>query len=78
MHVTGRQGRTIQNRKLCHGRSCNVYLPAFALVIWVYAAAAWAQADPALPTLTADQVVQRLMEKNQERAAALLATFQHS
>ena len=35
------------------------------------AAAAWAQADPALPALTAEQVVQRLMEKNQERAAAL-------
>jgi hypothetical protein len=42
-----------------------------ALVVWVYVPAAWPQADPALPALTADQVVQRLMEKNQERAAAL-------
>lgn len=71
MHVTGRQSRSIQNRKLCRGRNSNVCLPAFALVVWVYAAGALAQADPALPTMTADQVVQRLMEKNQERAAAL-------
>ena len=71
MHVTGRQSNSIQNLRLCRGRSCKVCLPAFALAVWVYAAAAWAQADPALPTLTADQVVQRLMEKNQERAAAL-------
>jgi len=71
MHVTGRQGRTIQNRRLCRGRSLHVCLAAFAVVIWVFAAAAWAQSDPALPNLTADQVVQRLMEKNQERAAAL-------
>src|SRR5579859_187085 len=71
MHVTGRQGRTIQNRRLCRGRSLHVCLAAFAVVIWVFAAAARAQSDPALPNLTADQVVQRLMEKNQERAAAL-------
>ncbi len=30
--------------------------------------AAWPQTQPALPTLGADQVVQRLMEKNKERA----------
>ncbi len=35
------------------------------------APAAWPQAEPALPALSADQVVQHLMEKNQERAAAL-------
>src|SRR5579862_2336507 len=71
MHVTGRQSGMTQNRKLCRGRSSNIFLPAFALAVWVYAAAAWAQSDPALPNLTADQVVQHLIEKNQERAAAL-------
>jgi hypothetical protein len=35
------------------------------------APAAWSQADPALPPLSAEQVVQHLMEKNGERAAGL-------
>jgi hypothetical protein len=35
------------------------------------APAAWPQGQPALPTLGADQVVQRLMEKNKERADTL-------
>jgi hypothetical protein len=35
------------------------------------APAAWPQANPALPELSADQVVQHLMEKNGERAAGL-------
>jgi hypothetical protein len=35
------------------------------------APAAWPQGQPALPTLDADQVVQRLMEKNKERADTL-------
>lgn len=71
MHVTGRQSKPIQNRRLRCGIRSNFCLSAIALVVWVYAPAAWPQADPALPALTADQVVQRLMEKNQERAAAL-------
>jgi len=70
MHVTGRQSKPIQNRKLCGVRP-NICLLAIALVASVYSPAAWPQADPALPALTADQVVQRLMERNQERAAAL-------
>jgi hypothetical protein len=70
MHVTGRHSKPIQNRKLC-GTRPNICLLAIALVAWVYAPAAWPQADPALPALPADQVVQRLMERNQERAAAL-------
>jgi hypothetical protein len=70
MHVTGRQSKPIQNPKLC-GIRANVCLLAIALVVGVYAPAAWPQADSTLPPLTADQVVQRLMEKNQERAAAL-------
>jgi hypothetical protein len=35
------------------------------------APAAWPQGQPALPTLGAEQVVQRLMEKNKERADTL-------
>ncbi len=71
MHVTGRQSKQIQNRKLRYGIRAHLCLPAIALVVWVCAPAAWPQPDPALPALTADQVVQRLVEKNQERAAAL-------
>src|SRR3984885_4874610 len=33
--------------------------------------AAWSQTDPALPPLSAEQIVQHLMEKNGERAAGL-------
>ncbi len=40
-------------------------------VTLVYAPAAWPQAEPALPALSAEQVVQRLMEKNRERAQGL-------
>jgi hypothetical protein len=41
------------------------------MVLLVCAPAAWPQGQPGLPTLEADQVVQRLMEKNQERADSL-------
>ena len=54
-----------------YGIRSHFCLLAIVLVAWVCAPAAWPQADPALPALTADQVVQRLVEKNQERAAAL-------
>src|SRR5271156_3397861 len=77
MHVTGRQSKAIQkskatqNRTLRCGIGSSLCLWAFAFGVWAYAPATWAQADPALPSITADQVVQRLMEKNQERAAAM-------
>ena len=70
MLLTVRQGKLIRHNKWCRP-GANFCLPALALVIGIYAPAAWPQADPALPTLSADQVVQRLMEKNQERAGAL-------
>jgi hypothetical protein len=41
------------------------------LVALACAPAAWPQANPALPALSAEQVVQHLMEKNGERAAGL-------
>jgi hypothetical protein len=71
MHVTGRQSKPIQNRKLRYGIRSHVFLPAIVLAAWIGPPAVWPQADSALPVLTADQVVQRLVEKNQERAAAL-------
>jgi hypothetical protein len=71
MHVTGRQSKQTQNRILRRGIRSHFCLPAIALAVWVCAPAAWPQADPALPALTADQVVQHLVERNQERAAAL-------
>jgi hypothetical protein len=71
MHVTGRQSKPIQNRKLRYGLRPHFCLSAIALAVWVCTPAAWPQADPVLPVLSADQVVQRLVEKNQERAAAL-------
>jgi hypothetical protein len=40
-------------------------------VTLVCAPAAWPQAEPALPTLSAEQVVQQLMEKNRDRAQGL-------
>jgi hypothetical protein len=40
-------------------------------VLLACAPAAWPQAQPALPPLGADQVVQRLMENNKERANSL-------
>jgi hypothetical protein len=42
-----------------------------AAVTLVCAPVAWSQAEPALPALTSEQVVQQLMEKNQERAQSL-------
>jgi hypothetical protein len=46
----------------------------FLFLVTIIAAGplAWSQAEPASRDLTADQVVQRLMEKNRERAAALV------
>ncbi len=71
MYVTGRQSKQTHNRTLRSGKRHRFSLSAIGLVVWVCAPVAWPQADPALPALTAGQVVQRLVEKNLERAAAL-------
>jgi hypothetical protein len=47
------------------------WLPMMVLSVMSCAPAAWSQAAPVLPSLTSEQVVQHLMEKNRERAAAL-------
>ncbi len=69
MYPSGRQGNRKQNHILC-ARGARFCLPAM-LLLAVLAPAAWSQADSGLPALSAEQVVQRLIEKNQERAAAL-------
>jgi len=71
MHVTGQQSKPIQSRKSRYGIRSHFFLPAIALAVWACPPAARPQADPAVPALTADQVVQHLVERNQERAAAL-------
>ena len=71
MQVTGRQGKQVQNHKLRREITSHFCLPAIALVLWACTHAAWSQADSAPPPLTADEVVQHLVERNQERAAAL-------
>ena len=71
MYLTSQQGKQLQDQELQCVRRASYCLPAMAMVVLACAPAAWSQADPALPTLGSEQVVQRLMEKNQERAAAL-------
>jgi hypothetical protein len=72
MQVTGKQARETQMRPMqnhASQRGTRSWLPVMVLLACV--PAAWSQAQPALPTLSADQVVQRLMEKNKERADSL-------
>jgi hypothetical protein len=71
MHRTGRQSKTIQSYQLRRGIRPYSCLLVIALALWACPPAAWTQANTATPALTAEQVVQRLVEKNQERAAAL-------
>ena len=70
MQTTGWRDRQMQNHASGHrGTGSGSWLPM--VVLLACAPAAWAQAQPALPTLGADQVVQRLMEKNRERSDTL-------
>ena len=59
----------MHNHALLPGIGSRSWLPMVLLL--ACAPAAWPQGQPALPTLGADQVVQRLMEKNKERADTL-------
>jgi hypothetical protein len=62
----------MQDHKSLAGVPSNVWRPfLLAAVTLVCAPAAWSQAEPRLPALTSEQVVQHLMEKNQERAQTL-------
>jgi hypothetical protein len=69
MQTTGWPSRQVQNHASPHGAVSSTWFSIVALLIC--APAAWPQTPAALPTLSADQVVQRLMEKNKERADTL-------
>jgi hypothetical protein len=64
-----------RHHQLQPGSGSKFLLPRLHLCVLLLAAIAvvpaWPEAAPALPQLTSEQVVQRLMEKNRERAAAL-------
>src|ERR1700678_1515630 len=69
MQTTGWRDRQVQNHPSLRGTVSSAWFPMLALL--ACAPAAWPQAQPALSTLGADQVVQRLMEKNKERSDTL-------
>ncbi|MGC2403724.1 MAG: hypothetical protein WA510_28285 [Acidobacteriaceae bacterium] len=69
-------GWRYRHKVLRPGIDVKVLLTRFGQSVLLLAAiavapAAWPQDEPALPQLTSEQVVQHLMEKNRERAAAL-------
>jgi hypothetical protein len=69
MHTIGSRGR--QNQMSLRTAGPKSWCSTMLLATLACAPAAWPQAEPAPPALSGDQVVQHLMEKNQERAAAL-------
>jgi hypothetical protein len=69
MQTTGWRDRQMHNHASVPGIGSCSWLPMVLLLSC--APAAWPQGQPALPTLGAEQVVQRLMEKNKERADTL-------
>jgi hypothetical protein len=71
MYTTSRRDQPMQNQTSWHRTVVTCWLPIMAFPFLTCAPAAWSQALPALPTLSSEQVVQHLMEKNGERAAAL-------
>lgn len=70
MHILGRRNKQMQNW-VCGPRTAVTCLAMMVLPLLAYAPAAWSQAETAVPPLSSDQVVQHLIERNQERAAAL-------
>jgi hypothetical protein len=71
MYTTRRRGQRMQNPWSWHRTVVTRWLPIMALPLLTSVPAAWSQPEPALPPLSSEQVVQHLMEKNVERAAAL-------
>ena len=69
MQTTVWRAREMQNYASRRGTGSSSWFPM--MVLLACAPAAWPQGQPTLPALSADQVVQRLMEKNQERANGL-------
>jgi hypothetical protein len=62
-------GTQVQNNKPWSGTAVISWLPKILLILLAFVPAAWPQSEPA--TLDSAQIVQRLMERNQQRAAAL-------
>ena len=69
MPTTGWRTTQMQDHASQRGTRSGSWLPM--MVLLACTPAAWPQAQPALPTLGADQVVQRLMAQNKERADSL-------
>jgi hypothetical protein len=61
----------MRNRESWHRTVVACWLSIMALPLLTCVPAAWSQGESALPPLSSEQVVQHLMEKNGERAAAL-------
>jgi hypothetical protein len=66
-----RHDREARNNKSQSETTVTCWLPKILLVLLAFVPAAWPQTESAPPALASDQIVQRLMERNQERAAAL-------
>src|SRR5580658_7491499 len=71
MYTTRRRDQQMRNQESWHRTVVACWLPIMALPLLTCVPAAWSQAEAALPPLSSEQVVQHLMEKNGERAAAL-------
>jgi hypothetical protein len=69
MQTIGWRVRQMQNQVSLGMTGSSSWFPM--MVLLACAPAAWPQSQPALPALSADQVVQHLMEKNKERADGL-------
>jgi hypothetical protein len=65
------QGAHVQSNESRSVIGLSSWLPKILLILLAFVPAAWPQAEPAPAALGSKQIVQRLMEKNQERAAAL-------
>jgi hypothetical protein len=71
MYTARRRGQQMHNTWSWHRTVVTRWLPIMTLPLLTSVPGAWSQAAPALPPLSSEQVVQHLMEKNVERAAAL-------
>jgi hypothetical protein len=71
MYTKSRRDQQMHNQGSWSKTVVACWLPMMALPILTCVPAAWSQAEPALAPLSSEQVVQHLMEKNGERAAAL-------
>jgi hypothetical protein len=69
--MTGWQGSGARKSRLQDTIELDFWLPKVLLILLVFVPAAWPQSESVPAVLDSDQIVQRLMKRNQERAAAL-------